>query len=198
MKRFVNATAVMMFAGVLCAVAPNARAQVQTIQGKLWVVSVSEASNASFPASSATPDATFTTNGIGYLGQSPSNCYTINTFLTKCGTPGYNLTFSGLPNPHLGGHAAGPSTPMSGDHYGIMIEFTGSVVLLNDQVVGIIHDDGCSLMIDGSLVNGFSPGETTPILQTVNFSGESGTHSFDLLYANAVGGGAALLFTPLL
>jgi len=201
MKRFVKATTIMAFAAVLCAVVPNARAQVQTIQGKVWVVSVAEASNAAFPAPSATPDATFTTNGIGYVGHSPSNCFTINTFLTRCGTPGSNLTFSGLPNPNLGGRAAGPSTKMSGERYGVMIEFTGNVVLGNNQVVGIIHDDGCSLMIDGSLVGGFNTGSGVPILQTFNFAGEGGTHTFDLLYANTQGGpgdGAMVLFTPLL
>src|SRR5271166_1218536 len=77
---------------------PSARAQdtqpalTGSIQAKLWVVSLSEASNAVFPAPTATPDATFTTNGIGYIGQETlsqrtpaKNCYTIGTFVGRCG-----------------------------------------------------------------------------------------------------------------
>jgi hypothetical protein len=50
-----------------------AYAQGGNIQGKLWVVSVADASNVQFPPPSGTPDATFTTNGIAYIGQDSKN-----------------------------------------------------------------------------------------------------------------------------
>lgn len=102
------------------------------IQGKRWVVSVADASNVQFPRPSATPDATFTTNGIAYIGQDGKNhghhCYTIGRFLAGCPTAGFDLKFSGLTNPILG-KAVDGNTPMSGPNYGIIIEFTGSFFL---------------------------------------------------------------------
>jgi hypothetical protein len=172
-----------------------------SIQGKLWVVSVADASNVRFPPPSATPDATFTTNGITYIGQDAKNhgahCYTVGRFLGGCPTAEYNLRFSGLTNPILGG-VVDVNTPMSGANYGIIIEFTGSIFFTHKQLIQILHDDGVSLMIDGTQIAGFGSVVTPPILESVRFTGITGTHSVDLLYANAIGGGAWLLFFPLL
>lgn len=176
-----------------------AYAQGGNIQGKLWVVSVADASNVQFPPPSATPDATFTTNGIAYIGQDGKNhgrhCYTIGRFLAGCTTAGFDLKFSGLTNPILG-KAVDGTTPMSGANYGVIIEFTGSIFFTHKQPIQILHDDGVSLMIDGAQITGFGSVITPPRLESVRFTGITGTHSVDLLYANAIGGGAWLLFFP--
>ena len=89
----------------------TANAQSGSIQGQVWVVSYDQAANVAFPAPTATPDATFSTNGIAYIGQQPNNCYTIASFLATCGTAAYNLTFSGEINPYLGGSVRSNTPP---------------------------------------------------------------------------------------
>jgi DNA-binding winged helix-turn-helix (wHTH) protein len=171
------------------------------IEGKVWVVSAAESAHVMFPPPRATPDLTFRTEGIAYIGTAPDNCYTVETFVARCGMKGYDLEFSGVSNPNLGGAAAKPTTEMSGS-WGIIIEFTGPVTLMSGQQISILHDDGVALRIDGIPVSGFNPYTTPPTLESTRFAGMSGVHSFDLLYANATqggpGGGAWLLFFPAL
>jgi len=194
-----KSTISILAALVLC-LSLTASAQTGSIQGKLWVVSGEQAGNVTFPPPSATPDATFSTNGIAYIGQQPNNCYTIGKFVAKCSTAAYNLKFSGESNPYLGG-VVGPDTPMSGyrgfrQEWGVMIEFAGKVFLNHGQKIHIVDDDGVALEIDGNLIPGFPNGVTAPKLNHEVFHGSTGPHSFDLLYANATGGGAWLLFFP--
>lgn len=184
-------------------VVPNTPKQSGDISGALWVVSPSQAASATFPAPTVTPDATFSVNGIAFIGGSApgvpdgAHCYTIEKFLDGCNTTAFNLAFSGLPNPNLGGEAAGPNTGMGDSKYGIMIEFNGTVYLTNGQQIQMIHDDGVSLMIDGNLVSGFTSGITNAYLQSVTWTGTTGTHNFTLLYANWASGhsdGAWMIF----
>ncbi len=181
---------------VLC-LSLAASAQSGSIQAQLWVVSYDQAANVGFPAPSATPDATFSTNGIAYIGQQPSNCYTVGSWVGGCGTAAYDLTFSGDYNPNLGG-VVGPDTPMSGSGWGVIVEFTGTLDLKKNQKLYVANDDGIALEIDGTLIPGFTSGVTPPNLEEEKFTGKTGDHSFDLLYANAQGGGAWLLFFPAL
>jgi len=164
-------------------------------EGKLWVVDAARAAHVTFPPPEATPDLTFRTHGIAYIGTMPNNCYTLQSFLAGCGTKGYDLKFSGIGNPNLEGAPAEPTTAMSGS-WGVIIELTGSVSLVNGQPISILHDDGVALKIDGSPISGFNPYVTPPTLESSTFAGRTGVHSFDLLYANAAGssGGAWLLF----
>ncbi len=168
------------------------------IRGKVWVVSIAQASNVTFPPPNAVPDATFMTRGIAYIGNLPKNCYTLATFLADCATPAFELKFSGIPNPNLSGKAAGPDTAMSGDTWGILIEFIGSTTFVNGQEISILHDDGVALQIDGQTILGFDALPTAPLLESPKYTGPSGVHTFDLLYANAGGGGAWILFYPAL
>lgn len=168
------------------------------IRGKLWVVSLARASNVAFPPPERIPDATFVTKGIAYIGTSPKNCYTVASFLAECSIGAYELKFSGVPNSNLGGAPAGPDTAMSGDTWGILIEFVGTTSFAKGQNISILHDDGVALQIDGQTIPGFGGLPTSPIMETSRFSGPSGLHTFDLLYANAGGGGAWILFYPAL
>jgi hypothetical protein len=191
-------TLALMLASFSLLVARPAVAQ-GTFDSKLWVVSPEQAADVTFPAPSATPDATFSTNGIAYIGGG-NGCYTIEKWVSGCETPAYNLAFSGLPNPNLRNKAAKAGTKMTGPGYGIIVEFIGTVQLTNGQPIYILHDDGVSLMIDGSLVSGYDPFTTVPVLESVTFTGTTGPHSVDLLYANSAGNpntsGAWLLFMP--
>jgi len=168
------------------------------IQGRVWVVSVSEATHVTFPPPNRIPDATFTTVGISYIGSGPDNCYTLATFLEDCANRAFELRFSGAPNSNLGGEAAGPNTALSGSKYGVIIEFTGTTRLDQGEEITILHDDGVALKIDGQLIPGFYPNVTGPVQEVARFSGPSGDHSFDLLYANGAGPGAWILFYPAL
>ena len=162
------------------------------------MVSVARASNVTFPPPDTIPDATFVTKGIAYIGTSPKNCYTVASFLSECSIGAYELKFSGIPNSNLGGAPAGPDTAMSGDTWGILIEFVGTTNFLKGQDISILHDDGVALEIDGRPIPGFDALPTAPIMETSKFAGPSGLHTFDLLYANAGGGGAWILFYPAL
>jgi DNA-binding winged helix-turn-helix (wHTH) protein len=168
------------------------------IQGRVWVVSVSEATHVAFPPPNRIPDATFTTEGIAYIGTGPDNCYTLATFLEDCANRAFGLRFSGAPNSNLGGGAAGPNTALSGSKFGIIIEFTGTTLLAQGEAITILHDDGAALKIDGQPIPGFDPNVTGPVAEVARFSGPSGDHSFDLLYANGAGPGAWILFYPAL
>ncbi|MGD0214596.1 MAG: winged helix-turn-helix domain-containing protein [Terriglobales bacterium] len=168
------------------------------IQGKIWVVSVAEASHVIFPPPNRTPDALFTTASISFNGGIPDRCYTLMTFLNGCANRISELKFSGIPNPNLDGAAAGPDTAMSGPTWGILIEFTGTARLANGQKIQILHDDGVALKIDRQPISGFNPFVTAPTEESAVFTGSSGAHSFDLLYANASGGGAWIFFYPVL
>jgi len=182
----------------------NLSASAQTFQANVWIVEVPQAATVSFPVPTATPDVTFQTNGIAYIGQQ-WNCMTIGKFLSTCSTPtipagvSNGLKFSGLPNPNLHNTAANANTHLNNTHYGELIEFTGTVNLTNGQPIQILHDDGVALQIDGVPITGFSSGVNVPLSEFVTFTGTTGPHNIDLLYGNTAGNtndGAWLLFFP--
>jgi hypothetical protein len=194
---------------VAASVAVTPAASAQSFQGKVWFVSVADASNVTFPAPSAQEDVDFSTNGIAYIGQGtasgPESCITIGSFLSTCSTPtvppgvANGLHFTGVLNPNLGNKAATKGTAINKTSYGEIIEFTGTLNLTNGQQIQILHDDGVALEIDGAPVSGFDSSVTEPVLESVTFAGITGAHSIDLLYANTAGNrsdGAWLLFFP--
>ena len=77
------------------------------------------------------------------------------------------------------------------------MELTGKVMLTAHEFITITHDDGVSLMIDGELISGPGSGPTNPVGDGVVFAGKTGTHSFDLVYANSCGSGI-LSFSPVM
>ncbi len=202
-------TSLFALALIAASIATVASASAQTFQGKVWFVSTADAVQVRFPPPSAQEDIDFSTNGIAYIGQGtstgPESCVTIGTFLSSCSTPTVppgvtnGLHFTGFVNPILGNTAATANTPMNTAMYGEIIEFKGSVYLSNGQEIQILHDDGVALAIDGVLIKGFDSETTPAILETVKYTGTSGTHSIDLLYANVADGrsdGFWILFLP--
>lgn len=184
-------------------------ASAQTFQGKVWFVNTSDAVHVKFPPPTTQEDIDFSTNGIAYIGQGtstgPESCVTIGTFLSSCSTPTVppgvkdGLHFTGVVNPNLGNTVATANTPLNKAAYGEIIEFQGTVYLSNGQEIQILHDDGAALGIDGVLIKGFDSETTPPILETVKYTGTSGSHTIDLLYANVADGrsdGAWILFLP--
>ena len=180
-------------------ISTSALAATGKIQGKVWVVSHDQAANVTFP----TPDITFSTNYIAYLGgwpagQAPAtHCFTISRFL-NCGTEALGLKYSNKPNPYLGNVPVNKNTPMGGTNYGVIIEFTYTENNTSSHTaqMTIYHDDGVALEVNGGFISGFRPGITWPIMESVQVAITPGTTTYDLLYAN-VGGkgdGASLVY----
>ena len=172
--------------------APPSCSSSAPILGQVWAVSPDQAARVTFPAPAATPDLTFCTSGIAYIGQwnGPGagakglHCFTISTFLNHCGTYGYNLVYSDLPNPNLGGTAMTGTTAMSGAKYGLIIEFTQQNACL-PATIQILHDDGVSLEVNGNVVGKFNPGITAPVLESASWGGSPCGNTVNLLYATA-------------
>jgi len=112
------------------------------------------------------------------------------------------LTFSGLNNPAVGG-VVQATTPIinttSGGcgttTYGVYMEITGKVKLTNNELITVTHDDGVSLMIDGTLIAGVGHGPNNPQADVFVFTGTSGSHVVDMVYDNSCAGGI-LSFSP--
>jgi hypothetical protein len=124
----------------------------------------------------------------------------MGTFLNECETQSFDVLYSRLPNPNLpGGGAVTSATPLGGPGCGTIIEFTGSLDLTNGSTIPILSNYAVALVIDGDLViTGYDSHFSTPNLATATWTGTSGKHSFDLLYANpsADVGGDWILFLP--
>jgi hypothetical protein len=167
-------------------------------RGKLWVVNDSTALSAQFPAPTALPDVTFC-GGTNYIGNnynigphSGNHCWTMISFLGTCASAVTNLRFSHLPNPYLSNKPVTGSTSLGpGYTYGEMMELTGSINLTNGRPIMVCHDDGASLLIDGSPVpdlNLTSTGAFPTTCESATWTGTTGPHTYDLLYANYVEG----------
>ena len=64
-----------------------------------------------------------------------------------------------------------------------LFEFTGTAYFVNGQTFNVYHDDGVNLYVDG--VNVLSqPNTTSPITTPYTYTGATGNHSFDFIYAN--------------
>jgi hypothetical protein len=147
--------------------------------------------NAVIGFSHGAPDATFTV-------PSPVNPACTGAFAgdTLCFDFGY---FGGTFPYTLGGFlASGGATVLTGtpaalasDLNNTVLEFTGTVSVTTDETFQAGHDDGLQLQI-GSILVIDSPAPTSFTLTPAVYTGPSGTFSFDLVYGESLGGGAAL------
>jgi hypothetical protein len=179
------------------------------LQGKLWLVSSTNLM-ATFPAPTATPDATFVPKHFSFYMNAPGSSQDTNApnlnnsvsgFLNSADKVGV-LAFSGLTNPAVGG-VVQATTPIinttSGGcgttTYGVYMEITGKVKFTANELVTVTHDDGVSLKIDGTLVSGIHSGPNNPQADVFVFTGTTGSHVVDMVYANSCAGGL-LSFSP--
>ncbi len=148
------------------------------ITGRLWHVPEVISQNA-IPANVpvTTPDVTFDVNSpMNFFGTS----VTVGTWL------GNGSAFNIVEN------TPGTLTSLMDDlSTGTLLEFTGVVSVTNGQTFTVTHDDGLTLIIGG--VNlGFSPAPTAPVTSLATYTGPTGNHAFQLVYAECCGGPAVL------
>jgi hypothetical protein len=184
----------------LAGVSHAAGAKAPNFSGRLWLVS-NEGGNllAAPPVPSATPDATFTTTHVAFYMDAPytnDNAPDINNsvagFLDSANKVAH-LTFSGLQNPVINGvvSAATPitdSTQTGTGTYGAFIDLIAKVELTNGQFIYLAHDDGLTVQIDGATVGGISASGGDR-LESLTFTGKTGTHKVEIFYVNLFGGG---------
>jgi hypothetical protein len=73
-----------------------------------------------------------------------------------------------------------------------LFEFDGSITVHTGEVIEVVHDDGASLYISGSLVPGLNPGPTAAVTEFAKYTGPTGTFSFQLVYGESNGPPAVL------
>jgi hypothetical protein len=152
--------------------------QANTVSGRLWHVPEAIAHNA-IPANVpvTTPDVTFDVNSpFNFSGTN----VTVGTWL------GSSSAFNIVENT-----AGTLASPMDDLTTGTLLEFSGLVTVTNGQTFTVTHDDGLTLTI-GGLDLGFSPGPTSPITSIATYTGPSGNHPFQLVYAECCQGPAVL------
>jgi hypothetical protein len=214
MKYFLNQNAIASsFAAVVVTIGVASNAQALTLLGsalpqtatvKLWMVPLDTSAgaphpgdasgvNAVFPVPAATPDLTFGTNLIQFTAENKPN--TIQGFFV----PGsvINPVFSNVVNPQVGAIVDAntlltnggwqTSSCAPGSCWGTFMEILGSVLLEDGGHVKIEHDDGVSLMLNGTLTNCFADPDGTHylaanLIQSCTYNGPSGLVPFDLVY----------------
>jgi len=162
------------FAGLFFALLLVSTARANTVTGSIWEndsTGANDATPANVPGT--TPDVTFTaTTPLDFQSNS---LYTIGQFLnSQAGTT--VLTGSG----QLGNTLDNT-----------LFDFTGTVSVTNGETFTAGHDDGLTLVIDGTTVIN-DPGATSFITTTETYTGPTGTESFQLVYGECCGAPADL------
>jgi hypothetical protein len=181
------------------------------LRGKLWLVSNAGGLVAKRPVPAAAPDARFVTRHVSFNMTAPLPARasvnvnnSVEGFLSSAhanaAPPVEDLAFSGLYNSAVGAVVDGNtpvvnSTAGSVGSYGVYIMIEGTIQLTNGQWITIMHDDGVSLWIDGVRASGFFDGPIVPTAETITFTGLTGSHKIELIYANSWGPGS-LSFSP--
>jgi len=186
-----------------CLLAAPAAANPTVFFGKLWLLSNVNGIPATFPRPAAVPDATFVTKHLSFFMNAPYDPDVNNSvggFLNSANHVA-NLVFSNVVNSAVGG-IVGIETPVvdstawaCNSSYGVYMSFSGQIALTQGERITITHDDGVSLKIDDKAIGGLYSGQTSAIAQLFVFSGATGIHRMDLVYANICGDGL-LSFSP--
>ena len=179
--------------------------ELPALRGKLWLVSNAGGLIAKRPVPEAAPDATFVTRHVSFQMTAPDAsctvCNNVNNsvegFLSSSHPdrvpPVEDLAFSGLYNSAVGAVVDG-NTPVVNSNaagngtYGTYMTLEGTIQLTNGQNIYITHDDGVSLWIDDARIPGFSDG-VGDVLQGYYFTGLTGAHKIEIIYANVAGPG---------
>lgn len=157
----------------------------------------------------ATPaDVSFSTSIINFSSYgTPTNtgngltAFTIGSFLNSLGAVSLlNPFYSPFASP-LTGNVPTAATPLIGlcasgfctsngptwtPLYGTFIEITGDLLLHTGDHIKIAHDDGVKLVLNGTLVPGFTQPLAVDVNEGFTYLGPSGLISFDLTYAEGV------------
>lgn len=149
-------------------------AQGGTVVGSIWENDPTGAGNA-IPGNvpSTTPDVTFTTDTP--INFHSGSLYTIGEFLA-----------SGSGSTVLTG-----MNQLGNTLNNTLFNFTGMVTVTTGMTFTAGHDDGLTLLINGSSVIS-APGGTSFTNTTVTYTGPSGTFPFQLVYGEAFGSPAGL------
>jgi hypothetical protein len=176
----------MCFAGI---------ARATSINGKVWAGATAYPSNLTTTAPAGTPTATFT---VSNTGGSFLNFYSLtDNDLTSFLETGMNGSSNGNTVTYItggdqSGNCAGVTTANCGINNDVM-EFTGTTWLTNGTTYTVNKDDAAYLKIDGSSVLPLSSlTDTADTAVTFNWTGTTGSHSFDLLYQEVNGGPGVL------
>jgi hypothetical protein len=181
------------------------------LRGQLWLVSNTNLI-AKRPLPQAAPDATFVTRHVSFAETAPccgatdlNNVNnTVEGFLGSAHPDRIpqveDLAFSGLYNSVVGAVVDGNtpvvnSTSTSFGTYGFYMRLEGTIQLANGQNVTAGHDGGVSLWIDGVRMPGFSDAGGANGLEGFHFTGLTGAHKIELLYADD-NGPSFLSFAP--
>jgi len=156
-----------------------ATAEANTITGNLWHVPEAVSQNA-VPANvpTTTPDVAFDVSTPFNFSDTDA---TVSKWLASSSafdivenTPG---TLASL---------------MDNGNQGTFLKFSGMVTVHDGQSFRVTHDDGLSLIINGSSLP-FNPGPTSPTFSIATYLGPTGTFPFELDYGECCGGPAVLM-----
>jgi hypothetical protein len=156
-------------------------AQANTITGSLWKVNESVVNN---PTGATPGNVPGTAADVTFSVNSPFNFNDANA------TVG-NWLASGGAFGILENTAGTLASQMDDFNTGTIIDFKGSVTVVNGQTFTVTHDDGLTLSIGGLLVVNH-PEPTAPTVSTDTYTGPSGTFAFELVYTECCSGPAVL------
>jgi len=164
----------------------SAQATSVTLNGSLWISQPTGAGDA-IPANvpGTTPDVTFTvttSSSIDFDSRSGGNnsaFYTVGSFLTN-GTPAATIL-------------TGSPSVLAGTLDNTIMTLTGTVNVTTGETFLFEHDDGATVLINGSALPGISPGPTGPTLSTLTYTGPTLSNtSFEIIYGECCGAPAVL------
>ena len=163
--------------------------------GELWVVTNTQASNASQAeiATLGAADVTFTASAVdfssfGNLANTGNGSldYTIASYLNSLGSAsGITLTSAGS----TAGVSLGQSLDLNGG--GIIIDLTGTASFTNGQAFTVAHDDGVTFVVGGSTILS-AAGPTSPTTTPFTYTGLTGNQAFNFAYGECCGPPAVL------
>jgi hypothetical protein len=168
----------LLVGSALALLASSSLANANTVLGSIWenqTAAAMDATPANVPLTPA--DVTFSvTTPLAFTSQIPplNAPYTIGGFL---GSGGATIL--------TGASHAGDTLNET------IFNFVGSVTVTNGMVFTVTHDDGLTLVINGTTVID-EPGPTSPTTDMHTYTGPTGTFAFQLVYGETLGPPAEL------
>jgi hypothetical protein len=182
-KRMVTKSTFVLVMGAITLLLMSATARADFINGEAWLVTNSQAQNASdtnpFFISPPAANVTFTLNGINFDSRSGGDnaaFFTLGTFLTQAGANSISGSVAVL--------ATILSDPGSQPTKGTLFRLTGNTYFNTGQGFTIQHDDGVTLIVAGLKVVD-EPNPTAPIVTLGTYTGPEGFQDFTIIYGES-------------